>query len=91
MTLLLTNHFPNSCGGGNTHQILIISIRKLWPREVIVLVLVIYSVQGKKSLQFYSQDSNLALSDAKSHVLIQDPVLVPEKAASNVAERCLLT
>lgn len=42
--------------------------------------------QGKDSLGFYSQDSNLALNDAKGHDLIQDPVLAPEKAASNVAE-----
>lgn len=42
--------------------------------------------QGKDSLGFYSQDSNLALNDAKGHVLIRDPVLALEKAASNVAE-----
>lgn len=35
---------------------------------------------------FYSQDSNLALNDAKGQVLIQDPVLAPEKAASKAAE-----
>lgn len=78
---------------GDTQQrFLSFPVRKLQPREVIVLVLIIYNVaQGKESLEFYSQDLNLALSDGKGHVLIQDPVLAPEKAASNVAERCLLT
>lgn len=42
--------------------------------------------QGKNPL-----DLNLAWTDTKDHVPIQDPALVPEKVASNVAGRCLLT
>jgi hypothetical protein len=41
--------------------------------------------QGKDSLRFYSQISQLALNDTNGHD-IQDPLLAPEKAASNAAE-----
>lgn len=45
-----------------------------------------HSSAAKNPLVSDSQDSNLALNGARDHVLIQDPFLAPEKAASNAVE-----